>query len=197
MVEITVSAIAPPAGGNVGLDIAIDGAYQNIGLSLPDGQYSNLVTIALNGTSGQIIKFKFTSIPAGIFPGQHYTIDVKYKDTGVLEIRQEFMRIYPGMAENGVRIGRGYKPAVKSRYFAGMITAQGAPLGADLKIALMHNDVQKTQELKLTAGSQSEYTSFAQLDCLTTETIDTIITAKGSDFPGDNITVTLYSYKIT
>ncbi len=197
LVEITVSAISPPAGGNVGLDMAINGSYQSTGLTLPDGQYSNPVTIALSGVAGDVIKFKFTSVPAGIFPGQHYTIDVKYRDTGTLEIRQEFMRPYPGMAENGKRIGRGYKPAVKSRFFGGMITAQAAPLGSPLTIALMHEDIQKAQTLALAAGSKSQYTSFAQLDCLTTETIDTIITAVGSDFPGDNITVTLYSYRIT
>lgn len=196
MAELTVYAEAPPLV-TIGLDIAINGVYQSTGLSLAAGQYSNPITIAKTGVSGDVINFKFTSVPGGDFPGQNYIVDVKYKDTSTLEIRYDFIRPYAGMAEGGKRIGRGYKPPVKSRIFGGMITAQGAPLGADLKIALMHQDVQKTQEMKLTAGSPSEYTSFTQLDCLTTETLDTIITAVGSDFPGDNITVTLYSYKIT
>ena len=194
--ELTVYAEAPPLV-TIGLDMAINGVYQSTGLVLPAGQYSNPVTIAKNGVSGDVINFKFTSVPGGDFPGQNFTVDVKYKDTSTLEIRYDFIRPYMGMAEVGKRIGRGYKPPVKSRIFGGMITAQGAPLGADLKIALMHNDVQKTQEMKLTAGSTSEYTAFAQLDCLTSETLDTIITQVGTDFPGDNITITLYSYKIT
>lgn len=194
--ELTVYAEAPPLV-NIGLDMAINGVYQSTGLVLSAGQYSNPVTVAINGISGDIVNFKFTSVPGSDFPGQNYTVDVKYKDTSSMEIRYDFNRLSPGMAAAGKRIGRGYKPPVKSRIFGGMITAQGAPLGADLKIALMHQDIQKTQELKLTAGSTSEYTSFAQLDCLTTETLDTIITQPGSDFPGDNITVILYSYKIT
>ena len=196
MVELTVYADAPPVV-DIGIDMAISGVYQSTGLILPAGQYSASLTITKNGVSGEVVSFKFTSVPAGEFPGQNYTVDVKYKDTSTLEIRYDFQRLSPGMAEEGKRIGRGNKPPVKSRYFGGMITAQGAPLGADLKIALMHNDIQKSQTLTLTAGSTAGYTSIAQLDCLTTETLDTIITQKGSDFPGDNITVTLYSYKIT
>lgn len=196
MVELTVYAAAPPLV-TIGLDMAINGVYQSTGLTLAAGQYSNPVAVALNGVSGDIIKFKFTSVPGTDFPGQDYIVDVKYKDTSTIEIRYDFIRPYEGMAEAGKRIGRGYKPPVKSRIFGGMITAQGAPLGADLKIALMFNDAQQAQTLTLTAGSQSEYTSFAQLDVLTTETIDVIITQPGTDFPGDNITVTLYSYKIT
>lgn len=197
MVEIGICAEAPPEA-DISLDIAIAGTYQSVAnLKLTAGSYSNYVTVALNGSAGNVIKMKFTSVPSGVFPGQNYTIWLKYKDTSTLEMRYDFNVFSPGMAEAGKRIGRGFKPAVKSRYFGGMIRTQGAPLGADLKIALMHADVQQAQALTLTAGSLSEYTSFAQLDCLTTETLDTIITQVGSDFPGDNITVTLYSYKIT
>ena len=194
IVELTVAAEAPPEA-NVSLDMAINNAWQSTGMILPAGQYSNPVTVALNGVAGDVLKFKFTSVQAG-FPGQNYVVYVKYKDTSILEKRYNLF-IMPGMAEGGKRIGRGFKPAVNERIFGGMITAQGAPLGADLKIALMFNDAQQAQTLTLTAGSTSEYTAFAQLDCLTTETLDTIITQPGSDFPGDNITVTLYSYKIS
>lgn len=197
MVEIGILAEAPPEA-DINLDIAIAGVYQNVAnLKLTAGNYSNYLTVALNGSAGDVIKMKFTSVPSGVFPGQNYTVWLKYNDTSTLEKRYDFTVFSPGMAVAGRRIGRGFKPAVKSRYFGGMIRVQGMPLGADLKIALMHQDIQKTQELKLTAGSLSEYTAFAQLDCLTTETLDTIITQPGSDFPGDNITVTLYSYKIT
>ena len=195
LTEVIISTDQPPED-TVSLDLAINGAYQTIGLSLAANGYSASVVIAKTTVINDVLKFKWTGVPAG-FPGQNYTIDVKYQDTSLLEIRYDFVRTYSGMAEVGKRIGRGYKPPVKSRILGGMLTAQGAPLGADLKIALMHQDVQKPQELKLTAGSASEYTSLAQLDCLTTETLDTIITQPGSDFPGDNITITLYSYKIT
>ncbi len=197
LAEIGILAEAPPEA-DIGLDIAIANVYQNIAnLKLTAGSYSNYVTISKNASAGNVIKMKFTSVPAGIFPGSNYTIWIKYKDASTLEIRYDFVTFSPGMAEDGRRIGRGYKPPVKSRVFAGMLRAQAPPLGADYKVAIMHNDVQKTQELKLTAGSASEYTSFAQLDCLTTETLDLITTAKGTDFPGDNITAILYSYKIT
>lgn len=195
LTEVIISTDTPPAD-TVGLDMAINGAYQSIGLNLAAGSYSNSVTIAKTALVNDVLKFKWTAVPAD-FPGQNYTIEIKYQDTTVLEIRYEFMRVRFGLAEDGQRIGQGYKPSVKSRFFGGMVTAQGPPLGADLKIAIMHQDVQKTQALKLTAGSTSEYTSFAQLDCLSTETLDTIITQVGSEFPGDMITVTLYSYKIT
>ncbi len=199
IVELTVAAEAPPLV-TIGLDLAIKSngvwAWQSTGLTLPAGQYSNPVIIAKNGVAGDRLKLKFTSVQGGDFPGQNYTVYVKYKDTSILEKRYTLF-VAPGMAEDGRRIGRGFKPAVNERFFCGMITAQSPPLGADLKIALMHQDIQKSQEMKLTAGSPSEYTAFAQLDCLTTEIIDTIITQKGSDFPGGDITVTLYSYKIT
>lgn len=194
--EIGITAEAPPDGGDVSLDIAIGGTYQSVAnLKLTAGSYSNYVTVALNGSAGNVIKMKFTSVPTGVFPGQNYTIWIKHKTTSVLEIRYDFNVFSPGMAEAGKRIGRGFKPAVKSRYFGGMVRVQDAPLGANLKIALMFNDAQLAQTLTLTAGSLSEYTSFAQKDVLTTETIDTIITQPGTDFPGDNITVILYSYK--
>lgn len=195
--EIGICAEAPPEA-DISLDIAIAGVYQAVAnLKLTTGSYSNYVTVALNGSAGDVIKMKFTSVPAGVFPGQNYTVWIKYKGTSVLEIRYDFNVFSPGMAVEGKRIGRGFKPAVKSRYFGGMLRAQGAPLGADIKIALMHNDSQQAQTLTLAAGAVSQYTSFAQKDVLITEIIDTIITQKGSDFPGDNITVILYSYKIT
>lgn len=196
--EIGICAEAPPEA-DISLDIAIAGTYQSVAnLKLTAGNYSNYVTVALNGSAGNVIKMKYTYVPGGVlFPGQNYTVWLKYKGTSTLEMRYDFTVFSPGMAEAGKRIGRGFKPAVKSRYLGGMIRAQGAPLGADLKIALMHQDIQKSQTLTLIAGSTAEYTAFAQLDCLTTETFDTIITQPGTDFPGDNITVTLYSYKIT
>lgn len=195
MAEVTLSAEAAPEG-TVSIDMAINGAYQSIGLNLAAGQYSASVTIAKTAVVNDTLKFKWTAVPAG-FPGQNFTVDVKYKDTSVLEKRYEFMRIRPGLGAVGQRIGRGYKPAVKSRFFAGMLTAQGAPLGADYKVALMFNDVQQAQVLTLAAGTYSQYTSFTQLDVLTTETIDAIVTQVGSTYPVDNITLTLYSYLIS
>lgn len=194
MVEVTMSAEASP-DVTVGIDLAINGTYQSIGLNLTAGQYSASVTIAKSAVVNDVLKFKWTAVPAG-FPGQNYTIDVKYKDTSVLEKRYEFMRIRPGLGAVGQRIGRGFKPAVKSRFFAGMLTAQGAPLGADYKVALMFNDVQQAQVLTLAAGAYSQYTTFTQLDVLTTETIDAIVTQAGSTYPGDHITLTLYSYLV-
>lgn len=197
MVEVTLSAEAAPKG-TVSIDMAIKDstwAYQSIGLNLTAGQYSAAVTIAKSAVVGNSLKFKWTGVPAG-FPGQNFTVDVKYKDTSVLEKRYEFMRIRPGLGVVGQRIGRGFKPAVKSRFFAGMLTAQGAPLGADYKVALMFEDVQQAQVLTLAAGAYSQYTTFTQLDVLTTETIDAIVTQIGSTYPGDHITLTLYSYLI-
>lgn len=198
MVEIGILAESPP-DADVSLDIAIAGVYQAVsGLTLPASSFSFYKTVALNGSAGDVINMKFTSVQDGVFPGSNYTVWLKYKDISSLEKRYEFIQFSPGMAEVSKRIGRGFKPAVKSRFFAGMIRAQsGVPLGADLKIALMHNDAQQAQILTLAAGTTSQYTSFAQLDVLTTETIDSIITQIGSDFPGADITVTLYSYKIT
>lgn len=195
MVEVTLSAEAAPEG-TVSIDMAINGAYQTIGLNLTSGQYSAAVTITKSAVVGDTLKFKWMAIPAG-FPGQNFTIDVKYKDASVLEKRYEFMRIRPGLGAVGQRIGRGFKPAVKSRFFAGMLTAQGAPLGADYKVALMFNDVQQTQILTLAAGAYSQYTTFTQLDVQTTDTIDAIVTQVGSDYPGEHITLTLYSYLIS
>lgn len=194
MVEVTLSAEAAP-DVTVSIDMAINGAYQSIALNLTAGQYSAAVTIAKSAVASDTLKFKWTAVPAG-FPGQNYTVDVKYKDISVLEKRYEFMRIRPGLGVVGQRIGRGFKPAVKSRFFAGMLTAQGAPLGADYKVALMFEDVQQAQVLTLAAGAYSQYTTFTQLDVLTTETIDAIVTQIGSTYPGDHITLTLYSYLI-
>lgn len=198
MAEIGITAASPP-DADVSLDIAIAGVYQSVAnLKLIAGSYSNYVTIAKNASATDVLKMKFTSVPAGVFPGSNYTIWIKYKNTSVLEMRYDFNVFSPGMAEAGKRIGRGFKPPVKSRYFAGMIRVQsGAPLGADLKIALMHNDAQQAQTLTLAAIAVSQYTAFAQKDVLTTETIDTIITQVGTDFPGSGISVILYSYKIT
>lgn len=195
--EIGILAESAP-DADISLDIAIAGAYQSVAnLKLTTGNYSNYVTVSLNGNAGDIVKMKFTSVPAGIFPGGNYTSWLKYKCTSSLEIRYDFIQFSAGMAEVGKRIGRGYKPPVKSRVFGGMLRAQSAPLGADYKVALMHEDIQQSQTLTLAAGATAQYTSIAQKDVLTTETLDAIATQIGSDFPGADFTVTLYSYKIT
>ena len=112
--------------------------------------------------------------------------------------RYDFFRLYLGILEVGRHIGYGFKFPVKSKVFGLSYSFGGPPFGSAVILNLYKNgaDLATPVQITLPANTRYGYVAITQTDFLITDTCSLYITQAGSDFPGDNLEVTLHSCRI-
>ena len=120
------------------------------------------------------------------------------KDIGKIT-RYDFFRFYLGELQVGRHIGSGFKFPVKSKVFGLSYSFGGnPPFGSAVILNLYKNgaDLATPVQITLPANTLYGYVAITQTDFLITDTCSLYITQAGSDFPGDNLEVTLHSCRI-
>jgi len=120
------------------------------------------------------------------------------KDIGKIT-RYDFFRFYLGELQVGRHIGSGFKFPVKSKVFGLSYSFGGnPPFGSAVILNLYKNgaDLATPVQITLPANTRYGYVAITQTDFLITDTCSLYITQAGSDFPGDNLEVTLHSCRI-
>lgn len=189
--RIALSARAPAIEAVV-LDMAIDGTWQGIDLTLAAGaayiQSADLATII---ASGEAITFRCTS---GI--ASDIVVDIYWQNGSPSEVRYDFVRYWFGDLVVSGRIGKGYQPPVKSKVFGLAYNIQAPAVGQDIILELYLNNAATGTTATIPAGSQSGFLSVSQTQFETTEVCDVNINQVGV-VPGSNLEITLYSYRVT
>lgn len=113
--------------------------------------------------------------------------------------RYDFFRSYVGLLEVGRQIGYGFNFPVKSKVFGLTYNFEGGPPeGSACILNLYKNgaDLATPVQITLPANTRNGYVAITQTDFLITDTCSLYITQVGSPFPGNNLEVTLHSYRI-
>lgn len=186
----------PPVDGSLVIDIAIDGAYQGLNLTLPAFQRWKESAAVLYGVSANsLINLKWVTAPAT--PGQNYTIDITYEAVVGLAVRQDFFRYFGEDIYAGLELGGGYKNPTDCDVFGLHYAWQKqAPIGANAIIELYKNNAPIGTPVLITipATSLYGYIAHAQTAFLSTDYHSYKITQIGSGVPGSGLTITAASF---
>lgn len=186
----------PPLSGNLGLDIAIDGVYQNSAFTLNNGQLWAEAVWDYSVDAGAVINFKWTSVPT--IPGSDYIVDIILDPIAGLYLAYDFIRYEPGSLAVGMEIGQGYKNPKDATAYGIYYEFQGQPsLGANVILELKKNHAALGTPVLITipATSQYGYLGFAQTSFLSTDYQHFTVNQVGSVHPGTGLTLTAVSIK--
>lgn len=188
--------VAP--NGSLILDMAIDGTYQSVNLTVPASNLS-VESAALTNTvdAGEWVKFKWTQVPA--IPGQNWYLDITYKSSPALVQRYDFVGIVLGDLSVSRIIGNGFKPPVKSKLFGLHYEfAEFAPQGQAVIVEVLKNGASLGTPVTFTlpAGTLWDYLECTQTTFETTNTMTFIINQIGSTIPGSGLIITPHTYRI-
>ena len=188
--------IAP--NGSLVLDMAINGTYQSVNLTVPTSNLS-VESSALTNTvdAGEWVKFKWSQVPS--LPGQNWHLDITYKSSSALVQRYDFVVIMLGDLSVGRIIGNGYKPPVKSKLF-GLHYEFGefAPQGQAVIFEVLKNGASLGTPVTFTLPADTlwGYLECAQTTFETTDTMTFIINQIGLTIPGSGLIITPHTYRI-
>ena len=180
-------------------DLAIDGTYQNINVTVPANNLwslDNTLTSAVD--AGEFIKLKWTTVPA--LPGSNWFAEITWYAITPLITRYDCLAFLMGDLEVGRIFGNGYKYPVPSKLFGLHYEFTGnPPLGSGAIIEVYRNGAALGTPVNftLTAGQLWGYVSCAQTSFLTTDIQTFIITQIGSDMPGSGLIITPHTYQYT
>lgn len=186
----------PPMGGNLGLDIAIDGAYQNSGFALGDSQLWGEATWDYAADVGAVISYKWTSVPP--IPGTDYVVDLIIDPILGLNLGYDFIRYEPGELAEGMEIGQGFKNPKDCSTFGIYYDFQKQPaLGGNVILELKKNHASLGTPVLITIPATSLYgfIAFPQTSFLSTDYQHFTINQVGSAHPGSGLTLTAVSIK--
>ena len=113
--------------------------------------------------------------------------------------RYDFSKFYLGLLQVGRHIGSGFKFPVKSKVFGLSYSFESnPPFGSAVILNLYKNgaDLATPVQITLPANTIYGYVAITQTDFLITDTCSLYVTQAGSDFPGDNLEVSLHSCRI-
>ena len=180
-------------------DIAVDGTYQSVNITVPANNLwslDNTLTTAVD--AGEFTKFKWTTVPA--MPGSNWFAEITWYAITPLITRYDCLAFLMGDLEVGRVIGNGYKYPVASKLFGLHYEFTGnAPLGANAIIEVYKNGAAIGTPVTFThlAGQLWGYIACAQTSFLTTDIQTFIITQIGSDMPGSGLIITPHTYQYT
>lgn len=195
--KIRIATDNSPPDTNLVLDIAINGVYQNLNLTLlafSQSVASGSLTYQI--AYGDVVKFKWLTV--GASPGSDYCIDIIWHATTALAVRYDFVRQYVGQAQVNKVIGNGYYPPVKSIFYALSYEVTNPPEGATIILELLKNGVSLGTPVTVTIPilSSSGKLTHTQTTFETTDTYSWKITQIGSTFPGEDLILTAHSFRI-
>lgn len=186
----------PPVDGSLVIDIAIDGAYQGLNLTLPAFQLWKESAAVLYGVNANgLVNFKWVTVPPT--PGQNYTVDITYEAVVGLAVRQDFVRYFGEDVYVGLDLGQGYKNATDCEVFGLHYAWQKqVPIGSSVIVELYKNDAPLGTPVLITipATSLYGYIAHAQTAFLSTDYQKYKITQVGTDVPGSGLTITAASF---
>lgn len=180
------------------LDMAIDGTYQAINLTVPANNQS-VESAALTSTvdAGEWVKFKWTQVP--MIPGQNWYLDVTYKSSPALVQRYDFVGMVLGDLTVGRIIGNGFKNCVKSKLFGLHYEfTEFAPQGAAVIVEVLKNGASLGTPVTFTlpAGTLWGYIECSQTTFETTDTLTFSVNQIGSTIPGSGLIITPHTYRV-
>lgn len=194
LASIRVTTENPPLDGNLVLDLAIDGVYQNLNLTLTPGLKTISGSAAFVIEPGSYGNFKWPTIPGA--PGSDYYIDITWYPYGSLDYRQDFYKPIFGEFITNYLIGRGFTFPVKSRTLTCTYTCNGTLIaGSDVILTILKNSI-SAGIITIPQGSMSGTISIPQVNFLTTDTCELIVTQPGTSVPGSYYEISLNTYRI-
>ena len=185
--------------GQLIADLAVDGTYQNINITIPANNLwslDNTLTTAVD--AGEFIKLKWTTVPA--MPGSNWFAEITWYAITPLITRYDCLAFIMGDLEVSRILGNGYKYPVASKLFGLHYEfTNNSPLGSSAIIELYKNGAAIGTPVTFTfpAGQLWGYITCAQTSFLTTDIQTFIITQIGSDMPGSGLIVTPHTYQYT
>ena len=185
--------------GQLIADLAVDGTYQSINITVPANNLwslDNTLTTAVD--AGEFTKLKWTTVPA--MPGSNWFAEITWYAITPLITRYDCLAFLMGDLEVGRIIGNGYKYPVNSKLFGLHYEfTNNPPLGSAAIIEVYKNGVAigTPVTFTFTAGQLWGYIACAQTSFLTTDIQTFIITQIGSDMPGSGLIMTPHTYQYT
>lgn len=180
-------------------DLAVDGTYQSINITVPVNNLwslDNTLTTAVD--AGEFTKLKWTTVPA--MPGSNWFAEITWYAITPLITRYDCLAFLMGDLEVGRIIGNGYKYPVNSKLFGLHYEfTNNPPLGSAAIIEVYKNGVAIGTPVTFTLpdGQLWGYVACAQTSFLTTDIQTFIITQIGSDMPGAGLIITPHTFQYT
>ena len=184
-------------------DLAVDGTYQNINITVPVNNLwslNNTLTTAVD--AGEFTKLKWTTVPG--MPGSNWFAEITWYAITPLITRYDCLVMMLGdldtYANTGKIFGNGFKYPVNSKLFGLHYEfTNNPPLGSAAIIEVYKNGVAigTPVTFTFTAGQLWGYIACAQTSFLTTDIQTFIITQIGSDMPGSGLIMTPHTYQYT
>jgi len=186
--------------GSLVADLAIDGTYQNINITVPANNLwstDNTLTSAVD--AGEFTKLKWTTVPA--MPGNNWFAEITWYAVTPLITRYDCLAFLMGDLEAGRILGQGYKYPVASKLFGihYEFTGGNPPLGSSAIIEVYKDGAAIATPVTFTLpeGQLWGYLSCASTSFLTTNVQTFRINQVGSVVPGSGLLITPHTYQYT
>lgn len=184
--------------GNLTLDMAADGTYQAINLTVPvNNLWKESSTLTTTVDAGEFTKFKWTDVPSS--PGNDWYIEITWHSGTALVTRYDFLGMVLGDVVVGRIIGKGYKPPVKSKLFGlHWEWLDFAPIGSNVILEVYKNDaaIATPVTIVLTENQLYGYIACTQTTFETTDIMTFRINQVGSSLPGSGLIITPHTYRV-
>lgn len=180
-------------------DLAVDGTYQNINVTVPANNLwslNNTLTTAVD--AGEFVKLKWITVPA--MPGSNWFAEITWYAITPLITRYDCLAFVMGDLEINKIIGNGFKYPVNSKLFGIHYEfTNNSPLGSSAIVELYKNGAAIGTPVTFTfpAGQLWGYIACASTSFLTTDIQTFNITQIGSDMPGSGLIMTPHTYQYT
>ncbi len=190
--------------GSLIADLAIDGTYQSINITVPANNLwslDNTLTSAVD--AGEFTKLKWTTVPT--MPGSNWFAEITWYAITPLITRYDCLVMMLGdldtYANTGREFGNGYKYPVASKLFGihYEFTGGNPPLGSAAIIEVYKDGaaIGTPVTFTLPEGQLWGYLSCAQTAFLTTNVQTWRVNQVGSIVPGSGLLITPHTYQYT
>ena len=180
-------------------DIAVDGTYQSINITVPANNLwslDNTLTTAVD--AGEFTKLKWTTVP--VMPGSNWFAEITWYAITPLITRYDCLAFLMGDLEVGRILGQGFKYPVASKLFGIHYEfTQNPPLGSDAIIEVYQNGagIGTPVTFTLPTGQLYGYLTCSQTSFITTDVQTWRVNQIGSVVPGTGLIITPHTYQYT
>ncbi|MCF6147263.1 MAG: hypothetical protein E3K37_01245 [Candidatus Kuenenia sp.] len=192
--QIIAYSQAPIVGGLV-IDYAIDGTWQNLNLTFDSGgtKKSSASDLSVLLSVGEELKFRCPTVSAPA--GNNITVDVHWKNIGVMIMYYDWVRGWFGDLVVGGRLGEGLTFPTTRKVFGISYTLRAPAIGQDIILELELDGVATGATATISAGSTSGYLVLSATDFTSSEACSIKINQVGT-VPGNDLFITVHSYEI-